>query len=84
MIRGFLDSFMRRFERRVDSAVRRIDAMNLGVRDLSARIEGRWIRLSGVAPSREVAARVIEHFRQLVEVDNILDTIRVVRPGTGG
>ena len=84
MVRGFLDSFMRSFERRVDAAVRRIDAMNLGVRDLSARIEGRWIRLSGVAPSREVASRVIEHFRQLVDADNILDTIRVVRPGTGG
>jgi len=84
MIRGFLDSFMRRFERRVDSAVRRINEMNLGVHDLSARIEGRWIRLSGVAPSREVASRVIEHFRQLVEVDNILDTIQVHRPGASG
>jgi len=80
MIRGFLDSFMVSFNRRLETAVRRIDAMNLGVRDLSARIEGRFIRLSGVAPNREVAARVIEIFKQFVQVDNIRASIRVVDP----
>jgi hypothetical protein len=73
---------MRAFNRKVQSAIRRIDQMDLGVEDLSARIEGRFIRLSGVAPSREVATRVIELFRQFAEADNILDAIRVAKPPT--
>jgi hypothetical protein len=77
MTRGLFDRFMMTFTEKVDGAVRRIDAMNLGVRDLSARIEGRFIRLSGVAPSREVALRVIELFKQFAEVENIRDAIRI-------
>jgi hypothetical protein len=79
-MRGIFDRFMRAFNRKLESAIRRIERMNLGVEDLSARIEGRFIRLSGVAPSREVATRVIELFRQFAEVDNILDAIKVMEP----
>lgn len=84
MTTGLFDRFMRTFTAKVDRAVRRIDAMNLGVRDLSARIEGRFIRLSGVAPSREVAIRVIELFKQFAEVENIRDAIRIVGPPASG
>lgn len=79
MTTGMFDRFMAILTRRLESSVRRIDAMNLGVRDLHARIEGRFIWLSGVAPSREVASRVIELFKQFAEVDNIRDAIRVVQ-----
>lgn len=84
MTTGLFDRFMQIFTRRVEAAVRRIDAMNLGVRDLSARIEGRFIRLSGVAPSREVASRVVDLFKQYAEVDNIRDAIRIVQPPVSG
>ena len=84
MTTGLFDRFMQSFTRKVESSVRRIDAMNLGVRDLSARIEGRFIRLSGVAPSREVASRVIDLFKQYAEVDNIRDAIRIVSPPASG
>jgi hypothetical protein len=84
MTTGLFDRFMQSFNRKVESSVRRIDAMNLGVRDLSARIEGRFIRLSGVAPSREVASRVIDLFKQYAEVDNIRDAIRIVSPPASG
>jgi len=84
MTTGLFDRFMQSFTRKVESSVRRIDAMNLGVRDLSARIEGRFIRLSGVAPSREVASRVIDLFKQYAEVDNIRDAIRIVGPPASG
>jgi hypothetical protein len=76
------DRFMRAFNRKVQAAIRRIDRMNLGVENLSARIEGRFIRLSGVAPSREVATRVIDLFRQFAEAENILDAINVVESPT--
>lgn len=80
-MRGLFDRFMRAFNRKLQSAIARIDGMELGVSDLSARIEGRWIRLSGVAPSREVASRVIELFKQFAEVDNITDAISVPENG---
>ena len=81
-MRGIFDRFMRAFNRKVQAAIRRIDQMELGVENLSARIEGRFIRLSGVAPSREVASRVIELFRQFAEAENILDAIRIAKPPT--
>ena len=77
-MRGLFDRFMRAFNQKIEAAVARIDRMDLGVSDLSARIEGRWIRLSGIAPSREVASRVIELFKQFAEVENIRDAISVV------
>jgi len=77
-MRGLFDRFLGAFNHKMDAAIARIDCMDLGIRDLSARIEGRWIRLSGIAPSREVASRVIELFKQFAEVDNIRDAISVV------
>lgn len=79
-MRGLFDRFLRALNHKMDSAIARIDCMDLGIRDLSARIEGRWIRLSGIAPNREVASRVIELFKQFAEVDNIRDAISVVDP----
>ena len=76
-MRGLFDRFMRTFTHKVQAAIARIDSMDLGVSDLNARIEGRWIQLSGIAPSREVASRVIELFSQFAEVDNIRDAISV-------
>jgi hypothetical protein len=80
-MRGLFDRFMRAFNQKLQSAIAQIDRMDLGVRDLSARVEGRWIRLSGVAPSREVANRVIKLFKQFAEVDNIRDAISVAENG---
>lgn len=74
-MRGLFDRFMRAFNQKVESAVRRVNRMDIGVRNFSARIEGRCIRLSGVARSRDAAARAVEVFKQLAEVDNILDAI---------
>jgi hypothetical protein len=79
-MRGLFDRFMTAFNRRVERAIRRIERMDLGVENLSARIEGRFITLSGVAPDREVSARVIELFKQYVGFDNILNAINVIEP----
>jgi hypothetical protein len=61
-------------------AVRQIERMNLGVENLTATIEGKFITLRGVAPSRDVAARVMEHFKRMVGADNILNNIKVADP----
>ncbi len=79
-MRGLFDRLIQAVNQKIQSAVSTIDRMDLGVSDLSARIEGRWIRLSGIAPSREVARQVVELFMQFVEVNNIRDAISVVDP----
>jgi hypothetical protein len=79
-MRGLFDRFMRAFNIRMRMAIRYMNRTDLGVENLSARIEGRFIRLSGVAQSREAAARAVDLFKQLVEVDNILDAIRIAEP----
>jgi hypothetical protein len=79
-MKGLFDRFMSAVNRRVELAIARIENMDLGVQDLTARIEGRFIKLSGVAPSREVASRVIELFSQYVEFENILNAIQIAEP----
>ncbi len=81
-MRSPLDRFMEAFRRRVEGAVRQIDRMEPGVENLTARIEGRVITLTGVARSREIAAMVIDRFRRAVAFDNILDAIRIAEPST--
>jgi hypothetical protein len=65
---------------RMRRAVRQIERMNLGVENLTATIEGKFITLRGVAPSRDVAARVMEHFKRMVGADNILNNIKIADP----
>jgi hypothetical protein len=74
------DRFMAAVNVRMTRAVRQIERMNLGVENLNATIEGKFITLRGVAPSRDVAARVMEHFKNMVGADNILNNIKIADP----
>lgn len=76
-MRSLFDRFMAAVQLRMRSAVRQIERMNLGVENLTATIEGKFITLRGVAPSRDVAIRVMEHFKRLVGADNILNNIKI-------
>ena len=79
-MRGLFDRFMAAVNVRMRRAVRQIERMNLGVENLTATIEGKFITLRGVAPSRDVAARVMEHFKRMVGADNILNNIKIADP----
>lgn len=79
-MRGLFDRFMAAVQERMKQAVRQIERMNLGVENLTANIEGKFITLRGVAPSRDVAARVIEHFKRMMGADNILDKLKIADP----
>ncbi len=79
-MRGLFDRFMTAVQQRMERAVRQIERMNLGVENLNASIEGKFITLRGVAPSREVAARVMDHFKRMVWVENILNAIKIGDP----
>jgi LysM repeat protein len=77
---GLFDRFTKSFGDTVSEAIRSIDAMNLGVRRLDAKVDGKLVTLTGEAPSREVSARVMELFNGMVKTGNTLNTIRVVAP----
>ncbi len=77
---GLFDRFTKSFDDSVNEALRSIGAMNLGVRSLDAKVEGKLVTLTGEAPSREVSARVMELFNGMVKTSNTLNTIRVVAP----
>jgi hypothetical protein len=79
-MRGLFDRFMAAVQVRMRQAVRQIERMNLGVENLTASIEGKFITLRGVAPSRDVAARVMEHFKRMVGADNVLNNIKIAEP----
>jgi len=74
---GLFDKFLKSFDDKVQDAINQINGMNLGVRSLDAKVDGKFVTLTGDAPSLEVKAEVMEAFNRLVETENTLNTIRV-------
>jgi nucleoid-associated protein YgaU len=72
--------FGKSFEEKVKDAINTVTAMNLGVRNLGAKIEGKVVTLTGDVPSREVSVQVMENFDKLVKTDNTLNAMRVDAP----
>lgn len=72
--------FGKSFEEKVKDALDKISGLGLGVRNLSAKIEGKTVTLTGDAPSREITVQVMENFDKLVKTDNTLNAIRVDAP----
>lgn len=67
------------FDDKVRAALEAVRALDLGVTDLDARIEGKAVTLEGTAPSLEAKTRVMQEFNTRVETDNTLNAIRVLR-----
>jgi LysM repeat protein len=72
--------FGKSFEDKVKDAVNTISGMNLGVRNLGAKIEGKVVTLTGDVPSREISVQVMANFDKLVKTDNTLNAMRVDAP----
>jgi LysM repeat protein len=72
--------FGKSFEEKVKDAVNTVGGMNLGVRNLGAKIDGKVVTLTGDVPSREVSVQVMENFDKLVKTDNTLNAMRVDAP----
>jgi len=79
---GLFDKFLKSFDDKVTDAINQINGMNLGVRNLDAKVDGKFVTLTGDAPSLEVKAKVMEVFNNLVETENTLNTLRVEAPDT--
>lgn len=69
--------FGKSFEEKVHEALREIEAMGLGVKNLGAKIEGETVTLTGDAPSMEVKAQVMAEFNARVKTENTLNAIRI-------
>jgi nucleoid-associated protein YgaU len=72
--------FGKSFEEKVKDAIKQINGMGLGVRNLGAKIDGEVVTLTGDAPSRDVTVQVMENFDKLVKTDNTLNAIHVDKP----
>jgi len=72
--------FGKSFDEKVKDAVNTVGGMNLGVRNLGAKIDGKVVTLTGDVPSREVSVQVMENFDKLVKTDNTLNAMRVDAP----
>ena len=72
--------FFKSFKEKVDEAIDQINGMNLGVRDLGAKIDDKIVTLTGEAPSISVSAATMAAFNEKVKTDNTLNTIKVDKP----
>jgi LysM repeat protein len=77
---GLFDRFRKSFDDKVNEAISQINGMNLGVSDLGAQVDGKFVTLTGEVPSMDVKAKVMEAFNNLIETENTLNSIRVVEP----
>ncbi len=69
--------FGKSFEEKVTDALREVEGLGLGARNLSASVDGKVVTLAGTAPDMEAKTRVMQEFNARVEADNVLNTIRV-------
>jgi nucleoid-associated protein YgaU len=72
--------FGKSFEEKVKEAVAKVSGMGLGVRNLSAKVEGKTVTLTGDASSRDITVKVMQQFDQLVKTDNTVNAMRVDAP----
>jgi LysM repeat protein len=77
---GLFDRFLKSFDDKVNEAIENLNGMDLGVKGLGAKVDGKVVTLTGEAPNREVSAKVMKLFNEMVETDNTLNTIRVAEP----
>jgi len=68
------------FQEKVNDALEQVRAQRLGITDLGATIAGKVVTLTGEAASPEAKGKAMEAFNALVETENTINQIRVVRP----
>ena len=77
---GLFDLFGKSFEDKVNEAITEMKAMNLGVKHLGARVNGKVVTLTGEAPSREIATMAMQKIDEMVSPDNIINSIKIDKP----
>jgi len=65
------------FGEKVQDAVAAVNALNLGVKNLRAAVDGKVVTLEGDAPSLDVKGRVVQEFNARVNTENTINKIQV-------
>jgi nucleoid-associated protein YgaU len=69
--------FGKSFGEKVQDAVAAVNALNLGVKNLRAAVDGKVVTLEGDAPSLDVKGRVVQEFNAQVNTENTINKIQV-------
>ncbi len=69
--------FGKSFGEKVQDAVAAVNALNLGVKNLRAAVDGKVVTLEGDAPSLDVKGRVVQEFNARVNTENTINKIQV-------
>ena len=75
--------FGKSFNTKVEEAVAAVKALNLGVKDLRAVVDGKVVTLEGEAPDLEVKGRAVQEFNARVKTENTVNKIQVPAPVSG-
>jgi LysM repeat protein len=70
--------FGKSLEEKAQDAIAEIGRLGLEVEHLGVTLDGKTARLTGQAQTMEVKARVMKEFNARIELDNVINTIRVV------
>jgi nucleoid-associated protein YgaU len=69
--------FGKSFGEKVQDAVAAVNALNLGVKNLRAAVDGKVVTLEGNAPSLDVKGRVVQEFNAQINTENTINKIQV-------
>ena len=64
----------------IDAMLAQVAAKGLGARNLSAKIAGKVVTLTGECPGLEAKTKIMEAFNALVETENTINLIKVPAP----
>lgn len=72
--------FGKSFGQKVAEAVAAVKALNLGVKDLRAVVDGKVVTLEGEAPGLDVKGRAVREFNARVNTKNTINRIQILAP----
>lgn len=77
---GFFDKFMKSFDDEVGEAIEKIQGMGLGIKGLSASVDGKVVTLQGSAADIDAKAKVMQYFNEMVDTENTFNMITIPVP----
>lgn len=72
--------FGKSFGEKVEDAIVAVKALNLGVKDLRAVVDGKVVTLEGEVPNLDVKGRVVQEFNARINTENTINKIQVLAP----
>lgn len=77
---GFFDRFTKSFDDEVSEAIEKIRGMGLGIKGLTASVDGKVVTIKGSAPNMEAKAKAMQLFNEMVDSENTFNMIDIPAP----